>query len=48
MMACPNMNIEQELFRILEMVDNYSFNGTTLQLNKARMAPLAKFELIAE
>lgn len=48
MMACPNMNIEQELFKILEMTDNYTLSPDGLHLNKARMAPLAKFELIAE
>lgn len=48
MMACPDMNTEKELFQILETVDNYTLSSTTLQLNKARMAPLAKFELISE
>ena len=48
MMACPDMNTEQELFTILETVDNYTLSANTLHLNKARMAPLAKFELISE
>jgi copper homeostasis protein (lipoprotein) len=48
MMACPNMATEQELFKVLETVDNYTTDGKTLQLNKARMAPLARFELISE
>jgi len=48
MMACPNMSLEQDLFRVLEMVDNYTSDGKSLQLNKARMAPLARFELIGE
>jgi copper homeostasis protein (lipoprotein) len=48
MMACPNMSLEQDLFKVLETVDNYTTNGKTLQLNKARMAPLARFEMISE
>ncbi len=48
MMACPNMATEQELFKVLETVDNYTTDGKTLQLNKARMAPLARFEMISE
>ncbi len=48
MMACPDMATEQELMEVLETVDNYTFSGNTLQLNKARMAPLAWFEMIVE
>ncbi len=43
MMACPNLNDENELFKVLEKADNYSYNNDTMTLNKARMAPLAKF-----
>lgn len=43
MMACPNLNDEQELFKVLEKADNYSYHDDTMTLNKARMAPLAKF-----
>ncbi|WP_017257497.1 copper resistance protein NlpE N-terminal domain-containing protein [Pedobacter arcticus] len=43
MMACPNLKDEQELFKVLETVDNYSYSNDTMTLNKARMAPLAKF-----
>lgn len=46
MMACENMVTEQELAKVLEMADNYNFDGKTLKLNKARMAPLAEFEII--
>lgn len=46
MMACPDMITEQEFAAVLEMVDNYNFDGKTLKLNKARMAPLAEFEII--
>jgi copper homeostasis protein (lipoprotein) len=44
MMACPD-TLEDEYLRVLEMVDNLSTDGKTLSLNKARMAPLARFEL---
>jgi copper homeostasis protein (lipoprotein) len=46
MMACENMGDEQALSQVLEMVDNISYTDTTLSLNKARMAPLARFELV--
>ena len=48
LMACLNMEIEEELKRILEMVDNYSLSedGKYLSLNRARMAPLARFEVV--
>ena len=45
-MACPNMEIESQLFKVLDSVDNYVLNGDTLTLNKARMAPLARFEAV--
>ena len=48
MMACPNMNTEKELFQILETVDNYRVYKNFLELNKARMAPMARFELVKE
>lgn len=46
-MACPD-NVEQEFSKMLSIVDNLSTNGKTLSLNKARMAPLARFELVLE
>ncbi|MCL9808482.1 META domain-containing protein [Flavobacterium luminosum] len=46
MMACENMELEKEFAQVLETVDNYNFDGKTLKLNKARMAPLAEFEII--
>ena len=46
MMACQDMATEQELAKILEIADNYNFDGKTLKLNKARMVPLAEFEII--
>ncbi|MDP2158902.1 MAG: copper resistance protein NlpE N-terminal domain-containing protein [Flavobacterium sp.] len=46
MMACPDMTIEQEFAEMIEKVDNYSLNGENMSLNKARMAPLARFKAI--
>jgi len=48
MMACIKMEVEEELKKILEMVDNYSLSddGKYLSLNRARMAPLARFEIV--
>lgn len=46
LMACPDMTTEQEFAAMLEKVDNYSINGNNLSFNRARMAPLAKFEAI--
>lgn len=46
LMACPDMTTEQEFAETLEKVDNYSINGNNLSLNRARMAPLARFEAI--
>lgn len=46
MMACNDMLTEQEFGKVLEMTDNYNFDGKTLKLNKARMSYLAEFELI--
>ena len=42
-MACMGINVEDEFLNVLETVDNYTVKNDTLQLNKARMAPLAKF-----
>ena len=44
MMACPDMKTEQAFGEMLEKVDNYSINENQMTLNKARMAPLARFE----
>ena len=42
-MACLKPTVEAEFFNVLETVDNYTVKNDTLQLNKARMAPMAKF-----
>lgn len=45
MMACEDLDIENQFTKAILAADNYSVNGNTLTLNKARMAPLAKFIL---
>ena len=48
-MACLNasdMEIESEFMKVLGMADSYNVNVDTLQLYRARMAPLAKFEAV--
>jgi heat shock protein HslJ len=44
MMACENTETEVKLFKVYETADNYFCDGKKLQLNKAKMAPLAVFE----
>jgi len=46
MMACPDLTIEQQLFKVLETADNYTIADGILSLNKARMASLAKFSAV--
>jgi heat shock protein HslJ len=47
MMACPSgMDVEKAFHEVLRTVDNYSLNGDRLTLNRARMAPLARFEAV--
>jgi heat shock protein HslJ len=46
MMACMDMKIENELLEVLQRTDNFAVKGKILSLNRARMAPLAKFEAI--
>jgi copper homeostasis protein (lipoprotein) len=46
LMACENMETEQEFFKVLEMADNYFLSADTLVLHKAKMAPLARFEAV--
>jgi len=44
MMACPDMSVEDRFVEVLKMADNYSIGEDgTLSLNRARMAPLARF-----
>ena len=46
MMACPDMATESEFNKMLGTVDNYSINNGVLTLNKAKMAPMARFEAV--
>ncbi len=46
MMACEKMETESLFFKALETADNYYIVGDTLILNKARMAPLARFQAV--
>lgn len=46
LMACEEMGIEQKFHAMLLKVDNYTLKNDTLSLNKARMAPLAKFKVV--
>ena len=49
MMFCfDNMETETQFMRVFEMADNYTVNGDTLSLNRARMAPLARFVAVRE
>lgn len=43
LMVCPDMKIETEFLKTLETVDNYNFDGKNFVLNRARIAPLARF-----
>lgn len=48
MMACEHMDVEQGLIKALEAADNYTISGDQLSLNRARMAPLARFRAAPE
>lgn len=45
MMACPG-DLEQKLVETITLADNLSVSENSLTLNKGRMAPLARFELV--
>lgn len=45
MMACKDMAVEDQFIGILQKSDTYIIRENTLQITKARMAPLAEFEL---
>lgn len=46
LMACENDTIEKELLQVFQEADNLSTDEKSLSINKARMAPLARFELV--
>lgn len=43
MMACAEVDYEPEYLGVFDTADNYALNRDTLSLNRARMAPLARF-----
>ncbi|MDR0543062.1 MAG: META domain-containing protein [Dysgonamonadaceae bacterium] len=43
---CVDISIENDLKQVLQQTDSYYLNGDQLILNRARMAPLARFEAI--
>lgn len=45
MMACPDMETPDQFNEVLERADNYAIADGVLSLNKARMAPMARFRL---
>ena len=46
-MACAEgIETETQFLHMLHMVDSYDVKGDKLMLNKARMAPLARFEAV--
>ena len=45
-MACPQMELEGEFLEALQKADNFNVVGDMLMLNKARMAPLARFKAV--
>lgn len=45
MMACPD-NLEDDFLKMLNAIDNFTTDGKSLSLNKARMMPLARFERV--
>lgn len=45
-MACPNLDQESAFMSVFQKADGYIIKGDTLQLIKARMAPLAKFQAV--
>ncbi len=46
-MACMKGDLQKEMSEVFEQADNYTLSedGTMLSLNKAKMAPLARFEV---
>lgn len=46
LMACMDMSTENEFMDVFGRADNYAIQGNILSINKAKMAPLAKFEAV--
>jgi len=47
-MACPGLDVENEYLKLFETADSYYVKDGTLQFNRARMAPLAKFVAVPD
>jgi heat shock protein HslJ len=45
LMACPDRETEVAFMDVLKIADNYTIMDGVLSLNKAKMAPLARFEI---
>ncbi|WP_298531185.1 copper resistance protein NlpE N-terminal domain-containing protein [uncultured Algibacter sp.] len=45
LMACDNMDVATQFMEVIQKADNYTVVNGVLHLNKARMAPLAKFTI---
>jgi heat shock protein HslJ len=45
-MMCLDMDTETKFMQVLETADSYSIRGDTMTLNRARMAPLARFVVV--
>ena len=45
-MACIDMENETQFLKVLSQADSYYLKGDTLQLIRARMAPLAVFQAV--
>jgi heat shock protein HslJ len=43
---CLDMTVETDFAKVLETTDSYNMDGDNLILNRARMAPLARFEAV--
>jgi len=48
MFCADGMETENGFTEVLGQADNYSLNGDTMTLNRARMAPLARFEAVEQ
>jgi copper homeostasis protein (lipoprotein) len=48
MMACENMGMEATFMQTLQQVDNYTMKDNVLSLNRAKMAPLLRFNAVMD
>ncbi|AXY75334.1 META domain-containing protein [Paraflavitalea soli] len=45
--ACPQLDLESQFLNALQLADNFTISADNLVLNKARMAPLARFKSVS-